>query len=136
MLLDASVIYSGITAPMGASAAVLAALTSGELAACTTDNAIEEVARRLLAEFSRSTLKLQPERVRKELRRLRALPNFVVHPWANPPVGVLPGNRKDAYLVHAAEIYRPDFLVTRDKALLRRGRIGETRVVEPHELLG
>lgn len=134
VLLDASVIIPAITAPLGPSARILRAVERGELAACTTDNAIDESARQLLAHYSRATLKLQRDRVRREIARLRALPNFVVHPWANPPADVLPDNRKDAYLVYAVRIYRPDLLVTRDKALLDLGRIGEARIVLPHDV--
>ena len=51
------------------------------------------------------------------------------------PPSILPDNRKDAYLIEAAQKYRPRLLLTLDHALLALEFVGETVVASPAHFL-
>ena len=119
LLLDASVIFSGLVGPGdGPSATLLATVRLGGFEACTTENAMEETRRRLLSWDNRRRSKLSFAKVDRDLKALREAPTFTVHPWQTAAASLFPENPKDAYLLAAMVAYRPRFLLTWDKDLL------------------
>lgn len=129
-LLDASVLYAGLVGT-GASAILVATVRLGGLSAFTTENAMEETRRHRLAYFNSERLKLHATEADRELKALRESPTFAVEPWVTAPPSLWPENRKDAYLIEAAQRFRPRFLLTLDHGLLAREFVGDTVIASP-----
>jgi len=130
LLFDASVLFTGLTGK-GASATLLSTIQLGGMFGCTVENAMEETRIHLVDHFNRGRNKLHASEATRLLKNLRDAPSFDVHPWITPPASLLPENRKDAYLLAAAEQYAPRFLLTWDTALAAIFRHGETMIVTP-----
>lgn len=96
---------------------------------------MEETRRNLLAYFNRNRLKVHATETDRELKALRECPTFEILPWITPPASLLPDNRKDAYLIPAAEEHRPRMLLTLDKKLLALEFVGTTVIASPTLLL-
>lgn len=135
-LVDANVIYAGIVGRAdGESAILLATIRLGGIEAFTTENAMEEARRHLLAYFNRNRLKLHSTEADRELKALRECPTFTVVPWVTAPASLLPDNRKDAYLLEAMRAHRPHLLLTLDRGLLEMDSIDGTVIDSPARLL-
>jgi predicted nucleic acid-binding protein len=128
------VIYAGVLGT-GACASILSTVQLGGMSGITVENALEEVRIHLMSHFNAPRLKLHASETDRILKNLRESPGLDVKPWINPEPSLLPDNRKDAYLLAAAELYRPRILLTLDKNLTSLGQHADTMIADPKVLL-
>jgi predicted nucleic acid-binding protein len=115
---DASVLIAGtIGLPTGASSIVLSLVLLGGLNGVTVDNAIWETRAHLLAEFNEKRVKISFTETKRAIELITGAPTMTVHPWINPEPTLLPENPKDAYLLAAIDLHRPNVLLTLDEEL-------------------
>jgi predicted nucleic acid-binding protein len=133
-LFDASVIYAGVLGT-GASASILSTVQLGGMSGITVENAMDEVRIHLMAHFNSQRSKLHSGETDRILKDLRGAAGLRVMPWITAEPSLLPDNRKDAYLLAAADLYHPRILLTLDNGLIALGSHGETTIGRPKVLL-